>query len=480
MANEELYTPVNPSPELYTPVDMNFGGVEQQMPSAADIAAASPQPITGKKNLIMNNGDSTSPRMVLTNYQASDQKDLPEYISEPNGKPKPPELYTPAALPQTSDQPEMYTPAAPPSTPLDTFQQQQPWFPGDPTAKAANLFQNAANWVGDQFKTAGQGLYDTPTATAGSIADKTGTGLISFLTQFGSEILPIISPTSVIQDVIQSPDSFLADLRTKAGQQGDSVAEYVRKTLYDYTAMQSGISKAEADKSYVTAKDMPANAGGEAGAQIGAMVATKGIAPIASYLEQQTKEAFGPNAGALVGMLGDTLMMGQGAQGKGPAVDLRNVDRIARIKDLNDQYAQERTKTLGNIVDQIIPPTDGSYTSSRGLSPSDEQKAMLAEHPEPGPQVPGMDVTDSSTVPHNLKEHLDVVASNPDAAPWQRTLAESYRNLSDTLGLDQIPVYGKAGKDPSRYDRATDSITIASDHPDLNHQVLHEANHAIA
>lgn len=147
--------------------DTSFGGVEQQMPSSADMAVASPSPIPDKF-LKFNNGNSTSPRDILAQYTPSPQAAPPDSVKLENGK-----------MFDASSQPKNFQPI--PGTnfqPIDTSDSTpknfQPVAPADTSGPS-----NPASWLVDQFKSAGQTVNEQEWATKGQTNHEQALGLLA-------------------------------------------------------------------------------------------------------------------------------------------------------------------------------------------------------------------------------------------------------------------------------------------------------------
>ena len=121
------------------------------------------------------------------------------------------QLYTPIdstqqAAPIPSATPDLYTPITqPPATPPAT-PQQQPYFPGDPTAAMANFAQQAGGVVADAFKKTRDAFSSDPDPAAQGAAYSAFVGLVGY----GAAMAKLYGGVMTGQTATQSPEQNLA------------------------------------------------------------------------------------------------------------------------------------------------------------------------------------------------------------------------------------------------------------------------------
>ncbi len=199
----------NPWDAAPSPDDTAYGGVEQALPSSADIAAASPKPLD-PRYLKYTNGDGRSPQQVLAQYSPQPYKDLPEPSDIIKGTKQNPWDKAPDASfgssrgvspwdnAPTSNEWD-HAPTAAASAPP---QQQQPWY-GDPAGDISNKAHSIASGIANDPVGWLAGIGISVASMAGMGVEGIRQGALAA----GKNMLPLpilnkgVTPTSIMKDI---------------------------------------------------------------------------------------------------------------------------------------------------------------------------------------------------------------------------------------------------------------------------------------
>ncbi len=421
---EKLYTPLDPY-TLPLPGDSGFGGVEQQMPSAADINATSTRPIKADWK---TNYDSRSPRQILTDFNPEDYSNsIPDMYANPRedvpSKSAQP-LYTP--LEETPKQ-ALYTPIAVDET-------QKPYFPGDPTADVANT-----------IKGAGEALVDDP----GGLGRGLGGGAVG--------------AAGMAQAAIQELNPYTH----KAGESYDPVSMLDRIEAQGQRATNAVIDPSN---------QAPLGPGYKAGSELLAVP----WALTGGALSKLAKDNGFPQVGAAIELAGIYTMLSGGIHGLKsgkytPTLENtpKPVDSAATgavrdfVKDPKNQFDNAATEiaNLGHATEKIVGDRQ-AYTF-------DATKPLKATLKEIATQGKG-----------NASQVLDVLADHPEVPESLQEIARAEQQRAIDIGLDEAPVV--AGPHPNGNLKAPASFTYETDTIGIHHErgyepqaMLHEIGHAI-
>lgn len=462
--------------------DITYGGVEQQMPSAADLRMASDQPIKDKF-LKYTNGDRTSPRQVLINEMNRDpsKERYPGYDPSEMTMPPDAEIVTP----QGNRPPDAEVIHA---KPADAEVVKAPdWIPYLSDALASGMHSAAKNLavVGD--------------AAANLLYPGIQTNFIDKLPEADK---PLVPPEQAANATL--PQKIAGGVVGAAPVIGEAM-------LAGGPLGAAGVMGANAAISTGTGI---LDQGGSLGTATGAAVASGainavGVAPIVKANSLVSQMVWGGTTNPLIGLM-DDLSSKHILENYGTEQDTKIGNQINpwdwekravevgvgigmgagfHLAGLPAEY--KKNKLLNEMYDAMKDKENFSkWTADQVFKTDQIVGPLLGDHVTTTPEILG--VADHNTAlkklldPENIdntkvSEVLDILSTHPDISEYHREYARVLQRRAADLGLDLSDIRGTIEPDHpmGNYDEHGDISTMRSDQLTNPTNILHEITHAV-